>query len=99
LLRPETIAEMTRLQAQFGDVRRGLGFALWSSDSEASSNPFSPATFGHTGFTGTCLWIDPTRDVVVALLTNEVYNGRENRGIADLRVRVHRAIVESVDGA
>ena len=43
LLRRETIAEMTRLQAQFGDVRRGLGFALWSPDPEASSNPFSPA--------------------------------------------------------
>jgi CubicO group peptidase (beta-lactamase class C family) len=99
LLRHETIAEMTRLQAQFEDVRRGLGFALWSPDPEASSNPFSAATFGHTGFTGTCLWIDPSRALVVALLTNDVYNGREGRGIADLRVRVHQAIVESVDKA
>jgi serine-type D-Ala-D-Ala carboxypeptidase len=99
LLRPETVAEMTHLQAEFGAVRRGTGFALWSPDPEASSNPFSPRTFGHTGFTGTCLWIDPERDLVVAFLTNEVYNGRENRGIADLRVQVHRAIVESVDAA
>jgi CubicO group peptidase (beta-lactamase class C family) len=98
LLRRETIAEMTRLQAQFGDVRRGLGFALWSPDPEASSNPFSPATFGHTGFTGTCLWIDPLRVLVVALLTNDVYGGREGRSIAGLRVQVHRAIVESMDG-
>ena len=97
LLRGETITEMTRLQAQFGDVRRGLGFALWSPNPEASSNPFSFATYGHTGFTGTCLWIDPTRALVVALLTNDVYNGREGRDIAGLRVRVHRAIVESVD--
>jgi len=97
LLRRETIAEMTRLQAEFDAVRRGLGFALWSPDPEASSNPFSPATFGHTGFTGTCLWVDPQRDLVVVLLTDDVYNGREGRGIADLRVKVHRAIVESVD--
>jgi CubicO group peptidase (beta-lactamase class C family) len=97
LLRRETIAEMTRLQAEFENTRRGLGFALWSPDPEASSNPFSPTTFGHTGFTGTCLWIDPSRALVVALLTNDVYGGREGRGIAGLRVHVHRAIVESVD--
>jgi len=96
LLKRETIAEMTRLQAEFGAVRRGLGFALWSPDPEASSNPFSPATFGHTGFTGTCLWIDPSRALVVALLTNDVYGGREGRAIADLRVQVHRAIVETL---
>ena len=97
LLCRETIVEMTRLQAEFENTRRGLGFALWSADAEASSNPFSRATFGHTGFTGTCLWIDPERALVVALLTNDVYRGREGRGIADLRVQIHRAIVESVD--
>jgi CubicO group peptidase (beta-lactamase class C family) len=99
LLRQQTIAEMTRLQAEYGMVRRGLGFSLWSPDPEASSNPFSPATYGHTGFTGTCLWIDPIRRLVVALLTNDVYGGREGRGIASLRVQIHQAIVESVDAA
>lgn len=99
LLRRETIAEMTSLQAEFDNTRRGLGFALWSPDPEASSNPFSGATFGHTGFTGTCLWIDPERALVVAFLTNDVYGGREGRGIANLRVQIHRAIVESVDSA
>jgi len=97
LLRQETIAEMTRLQAEFGDTQRGLGFALWSPDPQASSNPFSRVTFGHTGFTGTCLWIDPLRALVVAFLTNDVYGGREGRGIAAPRVQIHRAIVESVD--
>ncbi len=97
LLRRETIDEMTRLQAEFGTVRRGIGFALWSADPEASSHPFSPLTFGHTGFTGTSLWIDPQRELVVALLTNDVYDGREGRGIAPLRVQVHQAIVESVE--
>jgi CubicO group peptidase (beta-lactamase class C family) len=97
LLTPATLAEMTRLQAEFGAVRRGIGFALWSADPEASSNPFSPLTFGHTGFTGTCLWVDPQRDLVVALLTNDVYSGREGRGIAEMRVQIHRAIVAIVD--
>ncbi len=99
LLQRETIAEMTRLQAEFENIRRGLGFALWSPDPEASSNPFSRATFGHTGFTGTCLWIDPSRMLVVALLTNDVYGGREGRGIAKLRVQIHQEIVKRVDAS
>ncbi len=99
LLSAATVAEMTRLQAEQDDVRRGLGFALWSPDPEASGNPFSPNAFGHTGFTGTSLWIDPVRSLVVALLTNEVYHGRRNRGIAALRVAVHRAVVTAIDQA
>ncbi|MDX9952587.1 MAG: serine hydrolase domain-containing protein [Anaerolineae bacterium] len=94
LLKQATVAEMTRIQAETEGVRRGLGFALWSADPEASSNPFSQRVFGHTGFTGTCLWIDPERELVVAFLTNEVYRGREGRGIGPLRVAVHRSIVE-----
>ncbi len=95
-LRQSTIREMTRLQAQEGGIRRGLGFALWSPNPEASSHPFSGQAFGHTGFTGTSLWIDPTRELVVALLTNEVYRGRRNRRIGTVRLRVHKAIVEVV---
>lgn len=97
LLQPATVAEMRRTQAQTGDLQRGLGFLLWSPDPEASSNPFSQRVFGHTGFTGTSLWIDPDRALVVALLTNEVYHGRINRRIGQLRVTVHRAIVQAVD--
>jgi CubicO group peptidase (beta-lactamase class C family) len=99
LLSPETVAEMTSLQAQDGNSRRGLVFGLWSPDPEASGNPFSRRAFGHTGFTGTSLWIDPVRDIVVALLTNEVYNGREGREILTLRVDVHRAVVEAIDSS
>lgn len=96
LLRPETVSEMTTLQAEEGATRRGLGFSLWSPDPEASSNPFSSATFGHTGFTGTSLWIDPQRQLVAALLTNRVYFGRNPAGITAYRVNVHRAIVEAI---
>jgi len=97
LLLSSTVDAMTRCYTGGLGTRRGLGFALWLDDPEASSNPFSQRAFGHTGFTGTCLWIDPERDLVVALLTNEVYNGRQNRGIAGLRIAVHRAVVEVVD--
>jgi len=97
-LLPATIAEMTRLQAQDGTTRRSLGFALWSPDPEASGNPFSQRAFGHTGFTGTSLWIDPERDLVVACCTNRVYTGRDAAGILGFRVALHRAIVEVIDG-
>ncbi len=103
LLHNETINEMTRLQSQFNATRRGIGFVLWSPDPEASGNPFSQKAFGHTGFTGTSLWIDPERDLVVACLTNEVYNGRENRmvagkrmGLQQFRINVNKAIVEAI---
>jgi serine-type D-Ala-D-Ala carboxypeptidase len=101
LLRPATIAEMTRLQAQDGTTRRGLGFALWSPDPESSGNPFSERAFGHTGFTGTSLWIDPARDLVVACCTNRVYYGRDAGATLGFqlafRVALHRAIVEALD--
>jgi CubicO group peptidase (beta-lactamase class C family) len=97
LLKPATVAEMTSLQAEEGPKRRGLGFALWSPDLEDSSHPFSPRAFGHTGFTGTSLWIDPERQLVVALLTNRVYYGRDPAGIRNYRVKVHGAITEVTD--
>ena len=97
ILQPETVTLMRQVHAQFDEVRRGIGFALWSPDPEASSNPFSPATFGHTGFTGTSLWIDPQRQLVVALLTNDVYHGRTDRSIGPLRVKIHREIVDTID--
>ncbi len=98
LLQAETVAEMRRVQVQNAETVRGLGFLLWSPDPLASSHPFSPTVFGHTGFTGTSLWMDPNRELVVALLTNEVYHGRQNRQIAKLRVAVHEAVVAAVDG-
>ncbi len=94
----ETVAEMTRLQSEDGLVRRGLGFSLWSNDPTASGYPFSPQAFGHTGFTGTSVWIDPPRDLVVACLTNRVYYGRGNpQAIVDFRVALHRAVCACVD--
>ena len=92
-LRAETVSEMTRLQTAGLDSQRGLAFMLWQPDPESSGNPFSQRAFGHTGFTGASLWIDPDRDLVVALLTNEVYNGRQNRKIQALRIGTHKAIM------
>jgi serine-type D-Ala-D-Ala carboxypeptidase len=97
LLGMATVREMVKLQAMDGLLRRGLGFSLWSPDPEMSGNPFSQKAFGHTGFTGTSLWIDPMRQLVAACCTNRVYYGRNPDGILKFRVRLHRAVVEAVD--
>jgi serine-type D-Ala-D-Ala carboxypeptidase len=98
LLRTDTISEMTRMQAAYPpNPPRGIGFQLWLDDPEYSFHPLSPRTFGHTGFTGTNVWIDPERQVVIAFLTNEVYNGRQHRIIGEVRPVVHRAIVDVLD--
>ncbi|MBI5305231.1 MAG: serine hydrolase [Chloroflexi bacterium] len=98
LLKRETLDEMTRLQSQDGAVRRGIGFALWSPDPGAASNPLSERAFGHLGFTGTSLWMDPTRDLVITCLTNRVYYGRANAdAIGAFRVALHRAVIKELD--
>jgi CubicO group peptidase (beta-lactamase class C family) len=78
LLPPELVAEATREQAYDPVLRRGLGWALKTSDENSCGTLFSGATFGHTGFVGTCVWADPERDLQAVLLTNTVYFGRSD---------------------
>lgn len=66
---------------------RGLGWQVQPTD---HLEPFSGSAFGHTGFTGTSLAVDPERDLVVALLTNRVYAGRTHEGVEELRLAIHR---------
>lgn len=60
---------------------------------------FDATAYGHTGFTGTSLWIDPSRDLFVVLLTNRVHPTRDNDRHVQARVDFHDAVVEAVDGA
>lgn len=57
----------------------------------------SAVSFGHTGFTGTSIWIDPTRQLVVVLLTNRVHPTRNNPRIGPLRVLVADRVVELLE--
>lgn len=59
----------------------------------------SAAAIGHTGFTGTSLWIDPAKDLYVAILSNRVHPTRNNEGITDVRRALHDAIVTALEGA
>jgi CubicO group peptidase (beta-lactamase class C family) len=56
-------------------------------------------SFGHTGFTGTSLWVDPLRDLYVVLLTNRVNPTRATRGIGGLRTSVHGWAVQARAGS
>ena len=86
LLDSTTIAEFTRVQnpALSG---RALGWDTPTAGSSAGTR-LSPRAFGHTGFTGTSLWIDPGKDLFVILLTNRVHPSRQNDQILEIRPRV-----------
>ncbi len=90
----EIAVDATAEHAVTGIERRGLGWSLRTSGVSSSGKHFSVNSIGHTGFTGTSLWIDPQREVVVALLTNRVYHGRDAEAIMAFRPAVHDAIAE-----
>lgn len=80
-----------------GQFRLGLGWMLKADSGSSAGERFSASAYGHTGFTGTSLWIDPVRELVCAVLTNRVYQGRAEAGIHEFRRAIHDLIVESVD--
>ncbi len=86
--------EATREQVVYENERRGLGWMLRSFEGSSAGDKLSENAFGHTGFTGTSLWIDPERALVVATLTNRVYPGREKVGIHAVRRAVHDILAE-----
>jgi CubicO group peptidase (beta-lactamase class C family) len=96
ILSPEAVAEMTRTQVNIDDNPRGLGWMQHSQGWSSSGRLFGPRSYGHTGFTGTSLWIDPDRELLVTLLTNRVYYGRDSAGITGFRPRLHDAIIEAI---
>jgi CubicO group peptidase (beta-lactamase class C family) len=91
-------AEAIEEQAYDPALRRGLGWALKTNDDNSCGRLFDLASFGHTGFVGTCVWADPLRDVQGVLLTNSVYFGRNSSSSSapGLRPRFYEAMVEDL---
>ncbi len=75
---------------------RALGFDTPSAEASSSGRFFSAASLGHTGFTGSSLWIDPERELIVVLLTNRVIMGESDLRIRSFRPALHDAIVEDI---
>lgn len=87
--------------------RRGYGFDKPEKDNNNRAEPYptlsaSPATFGHTGFTGTCVWADPQRNIVYLFLANRVNPDGSNKFLKmNIRPKVHETIYRALanDGA
>jgi CubicO group peptidase (beta-lactamase class C family) len=88
------LASLARREHARGEnVRRGLGVALRAPEGAMCGRYFSLSAWGHSGFTGTTLWVDPDLDLLVVLLTNRVYFGRDNvEELYRFRIAVHDAV-------
>jgi CubicO group peptidase (beta-lactamase class C family) len=96
-LQDSVIALFTRKQSDLST--RGLGWDTKAPNPQYSSagHYFSPNSFGHTGFTGTSVWVDPERHLFVILLTNRICPARDNEKIARARPSIHDAVIEVLD--
>jgi CubicO group peptidase (beta-lactamase class C family) len=92
-LSPETISLFTRRQSDVSS--RALGWDTPSQNSSAGDY-FSASAFGHTGFTGTSMWMDPERKLFVILLTNRVNPTRENQKHVALRRALSDVVNQSI---
>jgi beta-N-acetylhexosaminidase len=93
IVRRATIAQFTVPQQLSGGART-LGWAV-PTEGGSSGHYFSAHSFGHTGFTGTSMWIDPERQLYVVLLTNRVHPTRENTKIQQVRPALHDAVMQA----
>jgi CubicO group peptidase (beta-lactamase class C family) len=100
-LKPETIRLFTGYGSDIS--RRGLGFDKPEKDNATRKEPYpsslaSPETYGHTGFTGTCVWVDPAKDLIYIFLSNRVHPTRSSNKLGQLLIRgkiqdaIYRAI-------
>jgi CubicO group peptidase (beta-lactamase class C family) len=93
----ETIRRFTTVQdSTFSN--RALGWEV-PSGTNSAGHLMSPSAFGHTGFTGTSIWMDPANDLFIVLLSNRVNPTREHRAITEVRVALADAVLEVVTGA
>jgi CubicO group peptidase (beta-lactamase class C family) len=97
ILRPETVALFTRCESTPEGTSRALGWDTPSTPSQ-SGKYFGPNSYGHLGYTGTSLWIDPERQLSITLLTNRTWPDCSNQAIKQVRPKFHDAVVEAVVG-
>jgi CubicO group peptidase (beta-lactamase class C family) len=93
-LKPETIKQFTTQQSE--KYSRAIGWDTRATGRSFSGQYSSPLTFLHTGFTGTSVAVDPTKNIIVILLTNRVYPTRASSKLFRVRPAVHDAVYESI---
>ncbi len=94
ILNKKIIDEWTTKQSEQSD--RGLGWDTRSKEHSSSGKYFSMNSFGHTGYTGTSIWVDKEKKLFVILLTNRVHPTRKNRKIIKFRPVIHNAVYRSL---
>lgn len=93
ILRPDTVQLFTR---RHGLGSRALGWDTPSAPSQ-SGKYFSSRSFGHLGYTGTSLWIDPERQLAIVLLTNRTWPDKQSQLIKQVRPQFHDSVVEALE--
>ena len=96
VLSPLGVAAMTRPQSPDGKPARGLGWDISSPYASPRGDLFPVGSFGHTGFTGTSIWIDPGTKAYVILLANRVHPSAGRGSIVSLRSRVASAVAAAL---
>ena len=96
VLRPETVALFTRGESAPTGTSRALGWDTPSSPSQ-SGKYFSSRSYGHLGYTGTSLWIDPARELSITLLTNRTWPDCSNQTIKQVRPNFHDAVIKAME--
>ncbi len=97
ILKRSTIELFTARQPGPPETTRALGWDTPAARGSSAGSHFSAHSFGHTGFTGTTVWVDAEKQLFVVLLTNRVHPTRENQQIQKVRPAVHNAIVEALN--
>jgi CubicO group peptidase (beta-lactamase class C family) len=95
LLDLHTVVLFTRRDSRPANSSRALGWDTPTPPSQ-SGRYFSPGSYGHLGFTGTSLWIDPQRHLSVTLLTNRTWPDRSAQAIKQIRPAFHDAVIEAL---
>lgn len=95
LVKKETLEIFTRRQVSPAGTSRALGWDTPSQPSQ-SGRYFSSRSYGHLGYTGTSLWIDPDRQLSVTLLTNRTWPDRGSQSIKQIRPAFHDAVIEAL---
>jgi serine-type D-Ala-D-Ala carboxypeptidase len=76
-----------------------LGWDSPSPEYSSSGHHFSSEAVGHLGFTGTSIWIEPSREIAVSLMTNRVHPRRDNQAIREFRPKIHDLVMEALGEA
>ena len=98
VLSKKTIDYFTTRAGVVEGSTRATGWDTRSEEKSSAGHFMSMQAFGHTGFTGTSIWMDPENEVFVVLLTNRVHPTRENLKISKVRPKVHDYVIKAILG-